>query len=86
MKNFAGYPEFDFVVDKFNKIPSQLIDTDPLLQGFKQGMGTLLLGKAALQLPIKRETWGSVIADLFTAKGAVIVEKNINAFNIGQGL
>lgn len=86
LKNFAGYPEIDFVISKFNKIPSQLIDTDPLLQGFKQGAGTLLLGKAALSLPIKKETWSSVITDLFTAKGSAIVEKNINAFNLGQGL
>lgn len=86
LMNFAGYPEFEIVLGKFKKIPSQLIDTDPLLQGFKQGMGTLLLGKAAQQLPIKKETWSSVITDLFTAKGSAVIEKNINAFNVGQGL
>lgn len=88
LKNFVGHPGFDFVLEKLNKIPSQMIDTDPILAeiGLKQGLGTILLGLASQKLPIKEIIWREVIKDLFTPKGPLTVEKNLQAFQAGRML
>ncbi|GIL16853.1 MAG: indolepyruvate oxidoreductase [Oligoflexia bacterium] len=88
LKNFAGYPELDFLMKKMEKLPTRLIDTDPLLQqiGFKQGLGTILLGIASQRLPIQKSTWQTVITDLFLPKGQSVVDKNWKAFELGSSL
>lgn len=88
LKNFAQYPDFEKVLARYEQLPCRLVDTDLLLQkiGFKQGLGTVLLGIASRQLPIQTENWLSVFKEFFAAKGQAIVDKNLAAFELGRSL
>jgi Pyruvate/2-oxoacid:ferredoxin oxidoreductase gamma subunit len=45
-----------------------------------------LLGLASRYLPVADQVWRDVITQRFEAKGARVVEKNLEAFDAGRGL
>ena len=65
-----------------------LVDTEDLARrlSHKQAGGMALLGMASRFLPVADGIWREVITQRFEAKGQRVIEKNIEAFEAGQGL
>jgi Pyruvate/2-oxoacid:ferredoxin oxidoreductase gamma subunit len=64
------------------------VDTEDLVRrlSHRQAGGMALLGLASTFLPVSDEIWREVITQRFEAKGARIVEKNLEAFQAGRAL
>jgi len=87
--NMEGYPPLDDVYAALKAVPgARLIDTEDLARrlSHKQAGGMALLGMASKFLPVADEVWRDVITQRFEAKGARVIEKNLEAFEAGRGL
>jgi indolepyruvate ferredoxin oxidoreductase beta subunit len=87
--DMAGYPPLEDVYGALKAVRGcHLVDTEDLARRLchKQAGGMALLGMASKFLPVANGTWHEVITQRFEAKGARVVEKNIEAFEAGQGL
>jgi Pyruvate/2-oxoacid:ferredoxin oxidoreductase gamma subunit len=87
--NMAGYPPLDDVYAAIKKVRgSHLIDTEALARrlNHRQAGGMALLGMASKYLPVAETIWRDVITERFEAKGARVIDKNLEAFEAGRGL
>ncbi len=89
IKNMASYPEESQVFSELEKVPNmELVDTEGYAKELKNrhAGNVILLGMASKNLPIELDTWKSVIAERFQAKGEEVINKNIEAFEFGRNL
>ena len=87
--NMEGYPPLDDVYAALKAVRgAHLLDTEDLARrlNHRQAGGMALLGMASRHLPVPEATWHAVITERFEAKGARIIEKNLEAFEAGRGL
>ena len=87
--DMEGYPPLEDVHRALRAVRgAHLLDTESLARklAHKQAGGMAILGLASRFLPVPEETWREVIAQRFEAKGARIVEKNLEAFSAGRQL
>ena len=87
--DMEGYPPLEDVHRALRAVRgSHLLDTERLARklAHKQAGGMAILGLASRFLPVPESLWREVIAQRFEAKGARIVEKNLEAFSAGRQL
>ena len=87
--NMEGYPPLDDVYAALKKVRGMhLVDTEALARrlSHRQAGGMALLGLASKYLPVTEAVWREVITQRFEAKGARIIDKNLEAFEAGRGL
>jgi Pyruvate/2-oxoacid:ferredoxin oxidoreductase gamma subunit len=84
-----GYPPLDDVYAALKQVRgAHLVDTEALARrlNHRQAGGMALLGMASKYLPVAETIWRDVITQRFEAKGARVIEKNLEAFAAGRGL
>jgi len=89
IKNMSSYPDENKIITELNKLPNVLtIDTDKLSKELnnRQAANMILLGAASKSLPLEPTIWKQVIAERFKNSGPEIIEKNYQAFDVGNGL
>ena len=66
---------------------SRLVESVALAKeaGNARAVNMVVIGAAASVLPVKAETLKAAISELFAAKGADTVAKNLKAFDLGLG-
>ncbi len=87
--DMEGYPPLEDVHRALRAVRgAHLLDTESLARklAHKQAGGMAILGLASRFLPVPEAIWREVIAQRFEAKGARIVEKNLEAFSAGRQL
>ena len=87
--DMEGYPPLDDVYAALKRVRGcHLVDTEELARrlSHRQAAGMALLGMASTFLPVSDEVWHEVITQRFEAKGARVLEKNLEAFQAGRGL
>ncbi len=87
--DMEGYPPLDDVYAALKRVRGcHLVDTEELARrlSHRQAGGMALLGMASTFLPVSDEVWHEVITQRFEAKGARVLEKNLEAFQAGRGL
>ena len=87
--DMEGYPPLEQVYGALKAVRGcHLVDTEDLARrlSHKQAGGMALLGMASKFLPVADGIWREVITQRFEAKGQRVIEKNIEAFEAGQGL
>ena len=86
--NIPNYPEIQGIYDKVNAFKgSRLVESVALAKeaGNARAVNMVVIGAAASVLPVKAETLKAAISELFAAKGADTVAKNLKAFDLGLG-
>ena len=94
--NIPNYPEIQGIYDKVNSFKgSRLVESVALAKeagkalakeaGNARAVNMVVIGAAASVLPVKAETLKAAISELFAAKGADTVAKNLKAFDLGLG-
>ena len=87
--NMDTYPQIDKITELLAKVDGvKLFDSVAISEelGFLQGGNIVLLGATSNYLPIEDAIWEKAISERFQSKGDEIIEKNMNAFNIGKEL
>lgn len=87
--NMDTYPRIDEITKLLESVDGvKLFDSEALSKElhFSQGGNIVLLGATSNYLPIEDAIWGKVISERFQSKGDEIIEKNMNAFNMGKNL
>jgi Pyruvate/2-oxoacid:ferredoxin oxidoreductase gamma subunit len=87
--SMEGYPPLDDVYAALKRVRgAHLVDTEALARrlNHRQAGGMALLGLASKYLPVTDGIWREVITQRFEAKGARIIEKNLEAFDAGRDL
>ncbi len=87
--DMEGYPPLDDVYAALKRVRGcHLVDTEALARrlNHRQAGGMALLGLASTFLPVSEGVWHEVISQRFEAKGARVLEKNLEAFQAGRGL
>lgn len=85
--NVTNYPELEDVIKEINKQPHSIaIDADSIAGeiGNKRASNVVMLGAATPFINIDPEKIEQGIERIFGAKGAAVVELNINAFRAGR--
>ncbi len=87
--NMAAYPEKDSVFNALDKVSNlTMVDTDAHSKELKNkhAGNIVLLGMASHYLPITIDLWKRIFQERFGAKGEKMVEKNIEAFEVGRSI
>lgn len=84
--NIPNYPDVQSVYDKVATFKdSRLVESVALAKaaGNAKAVNMVVIGAAASVLPVKAESLKWAISELFAAKGAETVAKNLKAFDLG---
>ena len=86
--NIGNYPNIDEIVQELQKFNCKLIAAAEIAQqlGNAKAYNLVLVGAAAPYIGIEKSVIEHAIRTLFAAKGEVIVQSNIEAFNKGWEL
>lgn len=84
--NIPDYPCIEGLIEKINEYNNSIVDAEKLAKdsGNPRARNMVIVGAASDYLPIEEETIKLAIKDLFIRKGEEVVDKNINAFNLGK--
>ena len=86
--NIPNYLDIDDIYSKVNSFKgSRLVESVALAKesGNARATNMVVIGAAASVLPVKAESLKAAISELFAAKGADTVAKNLKAFDLGLG-
>lgn len=87
--NMAAYPDEESVFEALDQVSNlTMVDTDAHSKALKNkhAGNIVLLGLASHDLPITTDIWKQIFQERFGAKGEKVVEKNVEAFEVGRNL
>jgi len=87
VRNMAGYPDLDVVLDAIRRMPhALLVDADRIAREARahRAGNMVLIGAAAHLLPMGPESLAEAIRGRFAVKGEAVVEANVRAFAAGR--
>jgi indolepyruvate ferredoxin oxidoreductase beta subunit len=87
-RNIPDYPELDAVLEAVRRTGRHVIvDSEKLAReaGNVRAQNMVMLGAASPFLALKEESLRASIELLFQAKGPVVLQANLKAFELGQG-
>jgi len=87
VKNISNYPDLEEIYARIRCLPSsRLIEAADLAQeaGFARSTNMVMVGAASRYLPVEEKHLLAAIRELFSRKGAKVVETNRRAFQAGR--
>ncbi|HBA85878.1 MAG TPA: indolepyruvate oxidoreductase subunit beta [Verrucomicrobia bacterium] len=87
VQNISAYPSLEALWKRIGEWPHpMLLDADELARSadVRRASNVVMLGAASVFIPLSHERMKDEIRSIFDRKGSAIVEKNINAFDLGR--
>jgi len=85
--NIGNYPDIQEIISTIKRLPVwRLVEADALAKeaGLSRAVNTVMVGASSFFLPIKSKSLEKTIAEVFSKKGATVIEANAKAYLLGK--